>query len=182
MKKIIVLFLLALPALGQKTETKVEKKGKIRIEKDINGKREVIEREFDPLSTSDSSANLILRFGEGQVWADDVARTLRRARTHFEGFSPKFSFSDGFTDGFSSVSVFTNKPDTHVLNVRFKSSKEDDVDITVVDPQGKVLKKDRVKDFAGEYMGQLELPKGSKGVVFVLIAQGENALSRKVTL
>lgn len=194
MKKIFVLCMLALPVLGQKKESKIESHGKIRVERDHQGKREVIEREFNldslPVHASifsDSSTNLMLHFGEGRVWVDDVARSIRRARTHLNGIRPAFSFSeDGvlrtFSEGFSNVSVFTNKPDTRILNVRFSSSKEEEVHITVVDPQGKVIEKEKVKDFKKEYMGQLELPKGTKGVVFVLIAQGEQAISRKVLI
>jgi hypothetical protein len=199
MKKIIVLFLLAVPALGQKKEVRIETNGKgtIRVEKEVDGKKEVIERHFnlDSLPShakffADSTANLILRFGEGKEWADEVARSVRRAAVMpLESFRTPFTFSDeglgrsfSFSEGFSNVNVFTNKPESHILNVRFKSAKEEEVHITVVDAQGKVIKKDRVKEFKGEYMGQLALPKGTKGVHFVLIAQGDQAISRKVVL
>lgn len=81
-----------------------------------------------------------------------------------------------------AVDVFTNKPQTNVLNIRFFAPNEGDVKITVLDLNGKVVAKEEEKKFKGEYVGQIKLDKGSKGVFFVMIAQGEDGVSRKVRI
>jgi hypothetical protein len=79
-----------------------------------------------------------------------------------------------------SVDVFTNKPETNVLNIRFYAPKLGDVNITVLDLQGNVKAKEDAKNFEGEYVGQIKLNKGTKGVFFVIVSQGEDGVSRKV--
>jgi hypothetical protein len=89
-------------------------------------------------------------------------------------------FKDGGPATIKAVDVFTNKPQTNVLNIRFFAPNEGDVKITVIDLNGKVVAKEDEKKFKGEYVGQIKLDKGSKGVFFVMIAQGEDGVSRKV--
>jgi hypothetical protein len=81
-----------------------------------------------------------------------------------------------------SIDVFTNKPETNVLNVRFYAPKPGDVNITVLDLQGNVKAKEEAKNFEGEYVGQIKLSKGAKGTFFVIVSQGEDGVSRKVKI
>lgn len=182
----------------------------IKIEKEIDGKVEVIEKEVDikapraRIYSFDSSGNFetdtlrdgerVLKYGDGFSWEEDFPRLSDRYRRSFDTF--KFNLEDlgdrlnrdfqgfngnfAFAEGFSNVSVFTNKPATHILNLRFKSSEAGPVTISVVNLQGDLVLKESVKDFTGEYMGQLNLKEGTKGTFFVIIAQGEKGISRKV--
>lgn len=81
-----------------------------------------------------------------------------------------------------TVDVFTNKPETNVLNIRFFAPKPGDVNITVLDLQGNVKAKEEAKNFEGEYVGQIKLNKGAKGTYFVIVSQGEDGISRKVKI
>lgn len=182
----------------------------IKIEKEIDGKVEVTEKEVDikapraRVYTFKSSGDLetdtlrdgerILKYGDGFSWEDDFPRLSDRYRRNLEGF--KFNIEDfadkinrdfgginwnyASSEGFSNVSVFTNKPATHVLNLRFKSSEEGPVTISVVNLQGERVVQESVDDFNGEYIGQLNLKEGAKGTFFVIISQGERGISRKV--
>jgi len=182
----------------------------IKIEKDIDGKVEVIEKEVDikapraRVYTFNSSGEVIedtlrdgektLKYGEGFTWEEDFPRLSDRYRSNLNRF--KFNMEDladkinqdfgnfngsfASSEGFSNVSVFTNKPATHILNLRFRSSGEGPVSISVVNLQGDLVTRESVDDFSGEYMGQLNLKEGTKGTFFVIIAQGEKGISRKV--
>jgi hypothetical protein len=103
----------------------------------------------------------------------------------------QFQFRDmpdifGFDGGSSSktvrgLSVYPNNPKTDVLNIRFSSQEKGDVSIKVMDLKGNVVAKDEIKDFTGEYVGQINIGK-QKGVVFVMVTQGEDGTVKRVTL
>ncbi len=182
----------------------------IKIEKDIDGKVEVIEKEVDikapraRVYAFNSSGDLeidtlkngerVLMYGDGFSWEEDFPRLSDRYRRNLDAF--KFNMEDlavklnrdfsGFngnftiTEGFSNVNVYTNKPATHILNLRFKSSEEGPVRISVVSLQGDLIVRESVEDFSGEYIGQLNLKEGTKGTFFVIISQGDRGISRKV--
>jgi hypothetical protein len=82
--------------------------------------------------------------------------------------------------GIKSLDVYTNQPETHIINVRFTAPTEGDVKITVIDLEGKVISKLEEKAFKGEYMDQVRLPKDTKGTFFVIVSQGDDGISRKV--
>ncbi|MBX2952692.1 MAG: T9SS type A sorting domain-containing protein [Leadbetterella sp.] len=227
MKKLMVVMalvsLVAMESQAQKEKKSVKKyrieekvspdnpdKKIIKIEKEIDGKVEVIEKEVDirapraRVYSFDSSGELetdtlkdgerVMKYGDGFSWEEDFPHLPDRYRRNLNTF--KFNMEDlgdrlnrdfqnfngnfVFTEGFSNVSVFTNKPATHILNLRFRSSEEGPVTISVVNLQGDLVLKEQVKDFSGEYMGQLNLKEGTKGTFFVIIAQGEKGISRKV--
>jgi hypothetical protein len=205
MKKLIVLLLLTGSVFGQDRSFKsihIERRGDpdksfIRVETDINGKREVEEYEFpsDSLRKSfrvfvDSTRALSFRLGDPEMWEKN-ARIIRKSaekgwesgRLAFAEMQKNFPMEISFpSDGLIGVQVYPNKPSNHILNVRFRSKKKDDVSIVVVNPQGKVIKKEEIKEHEGEYMGQMELPKNTKGTFFVLISQGDAAVSKTVKI
>ncbi|ADQ19015.1 T9SS type A sorting domain-containing protein [Leadbetterella byssophila] len=203
MKKLIVLLLLAAPVLGQDRSFKsihIERRGGpeksfIRVETDINGKKEVEEFEIpsDSLRKSirvlvDSTRALSLRLGDPEMWEKNARIIRKGAEKGWESGRLAFAEMDrhfpmGFSlDGLGGVQVYPNKPNNHILNVRFRAKQKDDVSIVVVNPQGKVIKKEEIKGHEGEYMGQIELPKNTKGTLFVLISQGDSAVSKTVKL
>lgn len=182
----------------------------VRIEKEIDGKKTVEENivsidaprakvyTFGNLDTLRNEEK-VLRYGDGDFsWEEDFPSISRRYKKNLDGFrfnidefSDKLSrdlsqinFDGAFNnvEGFSNVSVYTNKPNTHVLNLKFRSLKNEPVTIAVVDVKGDLVTKEVIEDFEGEYLGQLNLEKGSKGTFFVIISQGENGISRKVKI
>ena len=183
----------------------------IKVEKEIDGKVEVTEREVDikapraRVYAFNSGGNLeidtirdgerVLRYGdENFSWEDNFPRLSERYRKNMNTFklnmedladrlNRDFSGINGnfaSVEGFNNVSVFTNKPATHILNLRFKSTEAGPVTISVVDLQGDLVTRESVKDFSGEYIGQLHMKEGTKGTFFVIISQGERGISRKV--
>lgn len=79
------------------------------------------------------------------------------------------------------LSVYPNNPKTEILNLRFSSQEKGDVTIKVMDIKGNVVAKDEIKDFSGDYVGQINIGK-QKGVVFVMVTQGEDGTVKRVTL
>lgn len=81
-----------------------------------------------------------------------------------------------------SLSAYPNNPDNSVLNLRFSAPQPGDVHITVTDTQGKEVGKKTIKDFSGEFVGQIELKKNTKGTLFVTVVQNEDGTVRRVVL
>jgi hypothetical protein len=79
------------------------------------------------------------------------------------------------------LSVYPNNPKTEILNLRFSSQEKGDVTIKVMDVKGNIVAKDEIKDFTGDYVGQINIGK-QKGVVFVMVTQGEDGTVKRVNL
>jgi hypothetical protein len=145
----------------------------------------------------------VLKHGDGFTWEDNYPRisknfsdNVRTFRFNSDELFDKLSidmnnlkyelngidFKQNFNsnEGFSNVNVYTNKPATHILNLRFKSAEEGAVTISVINLVGELVQKETIEDFKGEYLGQINLKEGTKGTFFVIIAQGEKGISRKV--
>ena len=134
-----------------------------------------------------------MKYGEGTPWKNEFPNINKRNRQdpskyryNVRDFSKplrddfRLNSKNIEQEGLSKVAVFTNKPDSHILNVRFKSSSQENVHISVLTLMGDKVSTVLVKDFSGEYLGQVELPKKSSGTYFVIISQGEKGVSRKV--
>ena len=79
------------------------------------------------------------------------------------------------------VDVYPNNPRTEILNVRFNAPQKGDVSIKVMDVKGNVVAKEEIKDFSGEYVGQINIGK-QRGTIFVMITQGEDGTVKRVVL
>lgn len=137
---------------------------------------------------------LELRYGDGYSWKEIYPDNDRRyrdpwadLRTGYRDFLDQLGQELNIIDlrmngGFSQINVFTNKPDTHILNLRIKSTNSIPVSIAVVDLNGGLVAKEVIEEFDGDFIGQMALKENIKGVVFVIISQGENGVSRKVKI
>jgi hypothetical protein len=253
MKKVIMMGIASLAffgAIAQNKEVRKEiktevmnsdkpGKKKVRIEKNVNGKIEITEKEID-IKDGDSNVMIldeqldtviidkkgedkrvkVIVKGEREddfEWSEDEdvfrehGRFPSKGKSFPKGRMQEFHFemdrlSDHLADmpykirnfdvevfddrlkkvmeptTIRSVDVFTNKPETNVLNIRFFAPKSGDVNITVLDLQGNVKAKEEAKNFEGEYVGQIKLSKGAKGTYFVIVSQGEDGISRKVKI
>ncbi|MFT4030924.1 MAG: T9SS type A sorting domain-containing protein [Siphonobacter sp.] len=82
-----------------------------------------------------------------------------------------------------SLNAYPNRPFNHTLNIRFVAPAKGDVTITVTDVKGHELAKETVKDFEGEYIGQVSLSKkAEKGTLFVTVTQGEDGTVKRVVV
>ena len=80
------------------------------------------------------------------------------------------------------LSVYSNNPDNGVLNLRFHVQQKGDLSITVTDTKGKEVGKKEIKDFSGDFVGQIDLKKNTKGTVFVTVVQNDDGAVKRVVI
>jgi hypothetical protein len=80
------------------------------------------------------------------------------------------------------LNAYPNNPNNGVLNLRFNAPEAGDVVITVTDTQGKEVGRKSIKDFSGEFVGQVEIKKNIQGTLFVTVVQNEDGAVRKIAL
>lgn len=82
-----------------------------------------------------------------------------------------------------SLDVFPNNPDRDQLNIRFTAPAKGDIDIVVTTAKGKEVSRREIKDFSGEYVGQIDLGKKvASGVYFVTVTQNEDGAVKRVVV
>lgn len=82
-----------------------------------------------------------------------------------------------------ALNAYPNQPSNGRLNITFQAPEKGDVTILVTDVEGKEVAREKVKDFFGKYMGQVELKKGAeKGTYFVTVTQGEDGAVRRIVI
>lgn len=75
-----------------------------------------------------------------------------------------------------------NQPFNGKLNVRFNAPSKGNVSIAVSDVNGKEIATETVKDFQGDYLGQIDLKKATTGVYFLRVTQGNDGAVRRVEI
>lgn len=129
-------------------------------------------------------------------WEDDFERSMNSLNNGLRYLgeeiprrierTPLYLWDNEFFGGKStpirSVDVYSNRPDSHIINVRFIAPNEGDVIIKVLNIDGKIVARENVNNFKGEYVGQIELKKNSKGTFFVIISQEEDGISKRIIL
>ncbi|WP_229207861.1 T9SS type A sorting domain-containing protein [Dyadobacter beijingensis] len=81
-----------------------------------------------------------------------------------------------------SLNAYTNNPADDVLNLRFSVPEKGNVTVTVTDTKGKEVGKKEIHEFEGEYVGQIELKKNTKGTLFVTVVQNEDGAVKRVVI
>jgi hypothetical protein len=81
-----------------------------------------------------------------------------------------------------SLNAYTNNPADDVLNLRFGVPQKGNVTVTVTDTKGKEVGKKEIHEFEGEYVGQVELKKNTKGTLFVTVVQNEDGAVKRVVI
>lgn len=81
-----------------------------------------------------------------------------------------------------ALRIQPNTPFNGKFNVHFKAPEKGTVTISVTDLQGKELATEQLKDFQGEYLGQIDIKKSLKGVYFVRVVQGNDGAVRRVKI
>lgn len=80
------------------------------------------------------------------------------------------------------LEAYPNNPEKNELNIRFYAPAKGDVTISVTDTKGKQIAKKEVKDFTGDYVGQLDLGKNVKGTYFISVVQNEDGTVKRVVV
>lgn len=81
-----------------------------------------------------------------------------------------------------ALNAYANNPADDVLNLRFSVPQKGNVTVTVTDTKGKEVGKKEIHDFEGEYVGQIELKKNTKGTLFVTVVQNEDGAVKRVVI
>ena len=81
-----------------------------------------------------------------------------------------------------ALNVYSNNPDNGIINLRFSVPEKGDVTISVTDTKGKEVGKKEIKDFEGEFVGQVELKKQTKGTLFVTVVQNEDGAVKRIVI
>lgn len=143
---------------------------------------------------SDDLKDLNFNFDELRNQTRNLERELRpRAKTimrDMEEFGNRFGNQVGSiwtneTAKASTVrelSVYPNNPDNGVMNLRFYVPQKGDVLVTVSDTKGKEVGKKEIKDFSGEFIGQIDIKKNTKGTLFVTVTQNEDGAVKRVVV
>ena len=117
---------------------------------------------------------------------EELRRNMEPMQRKLEGMGDRMSgfwSNEGMASGsVRALNAYPNNPDNGVLNLRFSTPEPGDVHITVTDTQGKEVGKKTIKDFSGEFVGQIELKKNTKGTLFVTVVQNEDGTVRRVLL
>ncbi|CAH0996860.1 hypothetical protein EMA8858_02995 [Emticicia aquatica] len=121
--------------------------------------------------------------GNMESLRDNMKQMGKDLKFEFRSIPDNFMFDGGNSGSktIKSIDVFPNNPKTEILNVRFNAPQKGDVSIKVLDVKGSVVAKEEIKDFSGEYVGQINIGK-QNGTVFVMITQGEDGTVKRVVL
>ncbi len=68
------------------------------------------------------------------------------------------------------------------MNLRFYVPQKGDVLVTISDTKGKEVGKKEIKDFSGEFVGQIDIKKNTKGTLFVTVTQNEDGAVKRVVI
>ncbi len=179
-----------------------ERKGERRVERNYNynndnGDEEIVikKKPHVKIYRRDGNGKDGVEIFDGEEFSRELNGNMESLRDNLKNMGRDLKFEyrtipDGFffnDNGGSSaktvrgVEVFPNNPKTEILNVRFNAPQKGDVSIKVMDVKGNVVAKEEIKDFSGEYVGQINIGK-QKGTIFVMITQGEDGTVKRVVL
>ena len=120
----------------------------------------------------DSLADRMHRFNF--TFPKDLDRQLARP---FENWSHN---SGSKASTIRSLDAYPNNPDRDQLNVRFSAPAKGDVSIIVTNTKGKEVARRDIKDFSGEFVGQIDLGKKAQGTYFITVTQNEDGAVKRV--
>lgn len=123
---------------------------------------------------TDSMADQLKRFRFQMPM--DFDRQIARP---FEDWARNFN---GKPSTIRGLDAYPNNPDRDQLNVRFTAPAKGDVSIIVTNPKGKEVAKREIKDFSGEFVGQIDLGKKSQGTYFITVTQNEDGAVKRIVI
>lgn len=183
------------------SDVNIERNGNRRIERNYNynndnGNEEIVIKRGPKVRVYKKDGKGETEWFNGEDFSHEFNGNMESLRDNMKqmGKDLKFEFRsipdnimmfDGGSSGsktIKGVEVFPNNPKTEILNVRFNAPQKGDVSIKVLDVKGNVIAKEEIKDFSGEYVGQINIGKQKSGTIFVMITQGEDGNVKRVVL
>ncbi len=110
------------------------------------------------------------RFQMPRDWDRQLARP-------FEDWARNFSSKPSTIRG---LDAYPNNPDRNQLNVRFTAPSKGDVSIVVTNAKGNQVVRRDLKDFSGEFVGQIDLGKKAQGAYFITVTQNEDGAVKRI--
>jgi hypothetical protein len=172
----------------------VKKIIRMDVNKKARGNEVIIEREEGAPTPGQEKRVMIIRKGdkkgpmilEDMQGPDGMRKDIdiridgpRMAPQDFERIHGSM-FADQASKTIHGLLVNPNRPFNGKLNVRFRATEKGLVTISVSDVEGKELAKEQIKDFEGNFVGQIDLKKASSGVYFVRVTLGNDGAVRRV--
>lgn len=77
---------------------------------------------------------------------------------------------------------FFPNPGDGKFELSFKAKSRDDVAISVKDPSGKIIYKEVIKNFEGDFNKHLDISEKAKGVYFLTVQSGKEKMVKKVVV
>lgn len=77
---------------------------------------------------------------------------------------------------------FYPNPNTGKFNLSFSLPEKGDTEVTVLSTEGKVVYKESLPAFSGNYDQEIDISKQAKGIYFVKVEQGKNSQVKKIVL
>lgn len=109
----------------------------------------------------------------------NLNESTRQSFEYFKDTFPKDAFSPSTIQ---MLEVYPNNPANGSLNIKFKAPQKGNVSIVLTDPQGNEIGHEKLKDFQGDYMGQITLRKKLTGTIFVNVTQNNDGAVKRVVL
>ncbi|MES2762843.1 MAG: T9SS type A sorting domain-containing protein [Bacteroidota bacterium] len=96
----------------------------------------------------------------------------------------RISKSAGETDGKLNIEKmnFYPNPNTGKFNLSFNLPEKGDTEINIMNIDGKIVYKEKLAGFSGNYDKEIDISKNAKGIYFVKVEQGKHAQVRKIIL
>lgn len=111
-------------------------------------------------------------------WSKDFEPQFRE----FWGNDTNFRGSHAKPSTIRGLEAFPNNPDKYQMNIRFYAPEKGDISITITDIKGKQVSKKEIKDFSGDYVGQIDMPKEAKGTYFLTVVQLEDGAVKRFVI
>lgn len=93
---------------------------------------------------------------------------------------PPKRLKEQMSETVKGLHIRPNTPFNGKFNVHFNAPEKGNVSISVTDLNGKELASEQIKDFQGDYLGQIDIKKSAKGVYFIRVTQGNDGAVRRV--
>lgn len=103
----------------------------------------------------------------------------RQIARPFENWAQNFN---GKASSIRGLDAYPNNPDRDQLNVRFSAPTKGDVSIIVTNTKGKEVARREIKDFSGEFVGQIDLGKKTSGTYFITVTQNEDGAVKRIVV
>jgi hypothetical protein len=157
--------------------------------KELKGGDVVIERHAGSPMPGQEKRVMIIRKGDkdSNIISEDI-QGPREFKFEFDGPGDRMKafrniHKDILADGSKTIhglKANPNKPFNGKISVKFHAPDKGNVSISILDVNGKELANEQIKDFQGDYLGQIDIKKAGAGVYFIRVSQGTDGAVRRV--